>query len=503
MFLKKIVFSTYSTFGPVPILSYPDNSNMILDIKDELIDEKIAIKSISILLDDYYFEKLDAGTMVDKEDEFIIGVIPYPDFKLVALTAFSYLSEDDASTLIPATLSFIAEEHHRAFLFDNFFLLKEKIKTVFEQIKTTVFQDFSVLTDNKPYLKSCFTPLFSNLYQKFSNVQGKPLVPLLRHRRIKILFAGLDNTGKTSFLFALNRKYSKIIGLKPSIKANKEPLNFLGTTIINWDIPGQKAIREKVLKKSEVYLFETDILYFFIDVVTPRLDETKDYLHQIVVKYDESNGVAKIPIIFVLSKADEDIIGLPHIQHSIHNIQKEIQLIMQQYDHPFQFFMTSIFKSSTIISAISYGIRQLSPNRDLIESIIRNLLKTQDLNTGFILNVDGIPLSISSNTDLNLNKPKNYSQPLENYVFEIIATHFTHILNGFEKEWNLFRVVENDLVLIRKFTINSEEFFLLLYTNQEKYLKQSLNLNYFIDKFNGPIEKLFKKITPLLQYYLS
>ena len=86
---------------------------------------------------------------------------------------------------------------------------------------------------------------------------------------IKIVFAGLDNAGKTSFLIALRQKYNfheRVKKLKPTIKIDYSSFNFLNRHTINfWDMGGQAKYR-KIYVNNPIYFTSTDYLYFLIDV---------------------------------------------------------------------------------------------------------------------------------------------------------------------------------------------------------------------------------------------
>ncbi len=58
----------------------------------------------------------------------------------------------------------------------------------------------------------------------------------------KILFCGLENGGKTSILLMLDKRFSLLPTVKPTIKAKRtfHTNSLLGTSIVRWDLGGQK-----------------------------------------------------------------------------------------------------------------------------------------------------------------------------------------------------------------------------------------------------------------------
>ena len=87
---------------------------------------------------------------------------------------------------------------------------------------------------------------------------------------IKILLAGLQNSGKTSILLALQKKYSHIGSLKPTIGVERTGIDILGYNIKVWDLGGQEEFREKYFEKKDEYFTETDILFYVVDTLDFR-----------------------------------------------------------------------------------------------------------------------------------------------------------------------------------------------------------------------------------------
>ena len=98
----------------------------------------------------------------------------------------------------------------------------------------------------------------------------------------KIIFAGLDNAGKTSFLIALRQKYNfyeRVKKLKPTINIEYSSFNFLNLYCINlWDMGGQERFR-KIYTNNPVYFTDTNYLYYLIDIQDElRFEESIQYL---------------------------------------------------------------------------------------------------------------------------------------------------------------------------------------------------------------------------------
>ena len=97
-----------------------------------------------------------------------------------------------------------------------------------------------------------------------SNEQGKAMAEFTEflakkpesedNKYSKILFTGLDNSGKTSIILSLQRELSQISMLKPTKSAQRRIFEFLGKSIAEWDLGGQKRYRIAYLKEPTKYL---------------------------------------------------------------------------------------------------------------------------------------------------------------------------------------------------------------------------------------------------------
>ena len=68
----------------------------------------------------------------------------------------------------------------------------------------------------------------------------------------KIIFAGLDNGGKTSIILTLQKKFSFLGNLRPTIgldRTNLQEMKCLGMDLFAWDFGGQKKFRDSYFKQ--------------------------------------------------------------------------------------------------------------------------------------------------------------------------------------------------------------------------------------------------------------
>jgi len=94
-------------------------------------------------------------------------------------------------------------------------------------------------------------------------------------------------------------------------------------------------------------------------------------------------------------------------------------------------FKTSIFDYWSLISAYSYGLSQLSPNREFFRNRLKMFAEKTNADALLLLNENGIILSSYSN-DINFEK-----------VFEISAPHFQTLY----KTFNEFKLLKKDYII--------------------------------------------------------
>ncbi|MHA1619967.1 MAG: ADP-ribosylation factor-like protein [Promethearchaeota archaeon] len=497
LYIKGAVFSIFGQLGPEAIFSYPipEDSSVELEDRTHYTSKysqsnymQVAVKSISLLLSDYSFDNPD-GVELDKVQ--IFGVLPYPDIKTIGFTYFTYYFSTKCQQYVPATLTLFVPENHRSYIYDALSRLKEPIQDFTREMIAIINQNkISSELEGMDYFQDNIS-LFLHFFSKLQNIQAKPISPITKHRRIKILFTGLENTGKTSFLLTIKRNFSELPSLLPTTEPTKDTLNFLGTTILKWDIPGNKELRNVILTKSETFIFDTDVLYYFIDIQNPRIAESVEFLKNIVQVLGEHEQ--KIPFIFIITKFDEDITQREQIQHNLAIIKVNIIPIVQ--DHPYKFFHTSIFSIYSVLNAFSYGLRQLSPNRELLEHLLKDFITKNKILTGLLMNENGLVIA-------SVQRPlmtKTNILPI-NQVFEIAAPQFTTIAHQFsqlspkaERNSVKYQFSDEDFVYLRKFTVHEFTFFGLFYSKSSKTDK------ILVEKF----EKFKNRIENLLILYIA
>ncbi|MHA2326621.1 MAG: ADP-ribosylation factor-like protein, partial [Promethearchaeota archaeon] len=355
----------------------------------------------------------------------------------------------------------------RSFLYNNINRIKPIVIDFFKTFD-------GKLRDNYPPIES-IQSLFEDLFKNLNEIETNPSTLVSSHRKLKILMAGLDDSGKTSFLLSIDRKYSKLIGLKPTTGASIKSIEALGATIFLWDLGGQLEFRKKYINKAEIYLYEADLIFYFIDIRNKnRFEESMDYLSSIKKVLNEFNQ--NTPIVYILSKADPDILNSGEIRGNIKVVKKKLQEL--KVEEPLEVYTTSIFQIFTILRAFSSGISKLSPNRDLINHNLKAFSIHTKTYLTLLLSIDGLVLAdFYSSKARKLTKiPK--SEELVS-VFEVTAPQFAVLFKIFsrfkalQKEEAIFKVADS-VILFKKIDVAESSMFILFLIDNEKR-KEKIN----------------------------
>ena len=193
--IKGIVFCAFDKLGPQPIYMFPQPLELeeLEKIKEEdkpkniltisLRDyTQIAIKNISLLIGD--------GAIYNKEIEELkkyqyFGIIPFPDLQLTSLTFFHFIdTKKDAP--VASAFCILIDEKKRSFLYNNINRLKNIVIDFFSEFDKKIIAEF------QPQEK--VESDFKRLLKKIITIENTPSTPISSQRKMKILFAGLDNS---------------------------------------------------------------------------------------------------------------------------------------------------------------------------------------------------------------------------------------------------------------------------------------------------------------------
>ncbi|MHA1234401.1 MAG: ADP-ribosylation factor-like protein [Promethearchaeota archaeon] len=462
--IKSIVLSLFDDDGPTPKIYWPTT----MDESSRLL---ISMKTISLLMGDSVYQN---GTSSDSVNYF--GILPFPDLKMNGLTYFFLILDPTArGNAKAATITVLINEDDRVFFYENMKYLRVLIDKSASRVQLA-----KTLEENQT--------IMDDLKEELFNFTSEIKDPFLNMRQIKILMTGLDRAGKTSFLHAVKQRYSEIIKTLPTkgvARTEEKIFEEQNSKISLWDLGGQKKYRDKFIEQRKVYLYNVDLLFYFIDIQdSERITEAIELFATVINSLIELEEFP--PIVVCLNKFDPDLKNAKDIKKNIKTVNEKIKEISERFF--VKIFQTSIFDHWSLVSAYSFGLSQLSPNRELFENQLKHFAKKISSDAILLLNENGIILS-------------NFSKSgISEKVFEISAPHFQTLYKTF-KEFKLLQqdflissgiTSESKKIIFKRIPVEKYNLYLLLFMEQE------LNM----DKIDKNLPKLSKNLNELIQTYI-
>lgn len=189
----------------------------------------------------------------------------------------------------------------------------------------------------------------------------------------KIIFAGLDSVGKTSFLNALEEKYSTLVKMKPTLGPDRREFKLFGFTLSNWDLGGQESYRSMYFQEKERYFSQVNTLFFIFDVQDKaRDDQAFKYLSGIIDVFKEFNE--KPSLVICWHKFDKDIEQDEAMSSRVDALEARLGTAL---DGTFKMktFKTTIFDKWSLLRAFSQGVVASSPKTTLIDSQLKDFAR--------------------------------------------------------------------------------------------------------------------------------
>lgn len=465
--IKSIILSEFGNEGPCPIVHWPTK----LDKRAGLL---IAMKTISLLMGDSTYQ--DSST-IDGINYF--GIIPFPDLKLTGLTYFFLIPDDQArGRAKAATVTILVNEEHKNFLFENMKYLRIIIDRTASKIQETL--------DKEKYRQ-----YIEELRGELNEFTLELKDPFSVKRKVKIVLAGLDQAGKTSFLYGVKKRYSEIIKSIPTkgvCRTDEELISEKNADISIWDLGGQQKYLEKYLEQSKIYLYNIDLLFFFIDIQdSERFDQSLSLFNKIIKSLKELDEFP--PIVVCINKFDPDLHDNEKTQQDYQYLVEKIKELSDRFF--VKVFKTSVFTQWSLIAAYSFGLGQLSPNRELFRQQLKRFAGKTSTDAIFLLNENGIIIS-------------NYSKDsISEKVFEISAPHFQTLYKTFKE----FKLLKKDFIVssgvMNDFHDSKKLVFKRIKVSRyHLYLLLLLQENTSIDKIENNLDDLSGNLVELVNTYI-
>ncbi|MHA1381391.1 MAG: GTPase domain-containing protein [Candidatus Helarchaeota archaeon] len=211
----------------------------------------------------------------------------------------------------------------------------------------------------------------------------------MTQKRFKILFLGLYNVGKSSFLTKLGN-FSDSSAIKGKIKgSSKMEIEIFGFKLDYFDFGGLKSHRDDFLEK-EVNYNETDLLFYIVDTQNRReFGDSVDFFDKILKKLEANQVRPKIVVCF--HKCDPKLLSdeTSFIYENLSFAEKLFKNRSKGWD--ITFVKSSIYDHSTLIKAFVKGLTNIFEDpSDIINNIFKDFMNKADFDGISLLDHDGL-----------------------------------------------------------------------------------------------------------------
>ncbi|MBS7249126.1 MAG: 50S ribosome-binding GTPase [Candidatus Freyarchaeota archaeon] len=196
--------------------------------------------------------------------------------------------------------------------------------------------------------------------------------------RKKIVFAGLDNAGKTAIIHTLTKceptaKNQILTETGPTEGARREEAALFGWMQAELhDLGGKEQHRTKYLEGDREIFGQTDLLIFVIDLQDyERYNEALGYLESILGIYNKA-GEAPYTTVF-LHKSDAEGFVSQEVGERIDQLKRDIvKLFRKHHINRYHIDNTSIFRSDKLFLSFSSALRKGINIVPVIEEILKD-----------------------------------------------------------------------------------------------------------------------------------
>ncbi len=280
----------------------------------------------------------------------------------------------------------------------------------------------------------------------------------------KVLFTGLEDAGKTSILLVLDKKFSLLTSVAPTIKAKRtsHTNKLLGISITRWDLGGQKSYRKIYLDNKSKYFTEMQSIFCVIDIQRQdKFDEALIYLKDII-NIVINNHPENFQLLILFHKYDPDIKNKKEMKDNIQFLESNIKSIIKNLKY--SFYRTSIYDDSSLLKTFSDGVFSATEKSKLLQSLLRDYMSKTYTSSTLLLDQNCFIIA-SRATD------ETYQE-----ICEAIAPRLTNALEKLE-EWdidtkdittniefpqNTLEQSREGIIFLRKLEINNDRLYLIV-----------------------------------------
>ena len=219
----------------------------------------------------------------------------------------------------------------------------------------------------------------------------------------KISLLGLDNAGKTSLLYFLDRKFNLIRRLKPTTKAevNSKKLNLLGLNLNMWDFGGQSNYRKQYLEEKDKYFSNINACFFVIDIQDKKRAKIAISYMQNLAKLIRNFNPDLRDLVVLFQKFDPELRDEEEYIDLVDELKNQIEEL--SLDFNLSFYTTSIYDGTNILKAFSTEVISKTGKAKLLENVLKDYTKKTFSSAAILLNESYLFLAQRATKERYLN----------------------------------------------------------------------------------------------------
>ena len=196
----------------------------------------------------------------------------------------------------------------------------------------------------------------------------------------------------------------------------------MGTSIVRWDLGGQKNYRKIYLGEKSKYFTEMQSIFYVIDVQAPeKFEESLTFLKDIINITSDSHP-DNFQFLILLHKYDPDIKNNSDVLTHINYLENEISSVIDNVK--FSIFRTSIYDEPSLLKAFSDGVFYATHKSKMFEALLKEYMG-KTYNSSMLLLDQNCFIIASRTTNESYQK-----------ICEAIAPRLTQALEKLE-EWDI------------------------------------------------------------------
>ncbi len=208
----------------------------------------------------------------------------------------------------------------------------------------------------------------------------------------KLIFCGLENSGKTSIAMVLTENISNLGLIKPTHLVKRTLLKYMNYEIIEHDMGGQQSYIEHYFKEPERYFGETDVCVFVVDVQAGEsIVAAMKFYKELLEVFSQLS--IKPSIYIFLHKAERVMANAS--KGDAANMKRAEQQASAINENRFaaKFFQTSIFEPFSVLKAFGTIVTDLFPIDVLLHAITEGLAARFEAEIVILMDDHFMPIS--------------------------------------------------------------------------------------------------------------